>query len=38
MAKTQHPLSIPAYRRYWLARFSSTIAINGMVVIIGWQV
>ncbi|KQX26059.1 MULTISPECIES: MFS transporter [unclassified Sphingomonas] len=38
MAKTQHPLSIPAYRSYWLARFSSTLALNGMVVVIGWQV
>ncbi|MES2496830.1 MAG: MFS transporter [Pseudomonadota bacterium] len=38
MAKSVHPLSIPAYRCYWLARFTSTIAINGMVVIIGWQV
>lgn len=32
------PLTIPAYRHYWLARFSSTIALNAMVVIIGWQV
>lgn len=32
------PLSIPAYRHYWLARLFSTMALNGMVVIIGWQV
>ncbi|ABQ67577.1 MFS transporter [Rhizorhabdus wittichii] len=38
MAKSAHPLSIPAYRSYWLARFASTLALNGMVVIIGWQV
>lgn len=38
MATRESPFSIPAYRHYWLARFSSTIALNGMVVIIGWQV
>lgn len=38
MAIAQSPFSIPAYRHYWLARFCSTIALNSMVVIIGWQV
>lgn len=38
MANPKSPFSIPAYRHYWLARFCSTIALNGMVVIIGWQV
>lgn len=38
MASSPHPFTIPAYRYYWLARFSSTLALNGMVVIIGWQV
>ncbi|KRB86614.1 MFS transporter [Sphingomonas sp. Root710] len=38
MAKPQSPFSIPAFRHYWLARFCSTIALNSMVVIIGWQV
>ena len=38
MATRESPFSIPAYRHYWLARFTSTIALNGMVVIIGWQV
>ena len=38
MATRESPFSIPAYRHYWLARFSSTIALNSMVVIIGWQV
>ncbi len=33
----QSPFSIPAFRYYWLGRFASTIAQNGMVVIIGWQ-
>lgn len=32
------PLSIPAFRHYWLARFCSTLALNAMVVVIGWQV
>lgn len=38
MASGPSPFSIPDYRHYWLARFCSTIALNGMVVIIGWQV
>ncbi len=38
MAQPATPLSIPAFRNYWFARFFSTIALNGMVVIIGWQV
>ena len=38
MAQRDRPFSIPAFRYYWLARLSSTIALNGMVVIIGWQV
>ncbi|WP_340315299.1 MFS transporter [Rhizorhabdus argentea] len=32
------PLSIPVFRHYWLARFCSTLALNAMVVVIGWQV
>ena len=38
MAARESPFSIPPYRHYWFARFSSTIALNGMVVVIGWQV
>ncbi len=33
-----HPLSIPDFRRYWLARFMAVVATMSMVVIIGWQV
>ena len=33
-----HPLAIPDYRAYLVARFSSTLAQNAMVVVIGWQV
>jgi len=38
MAARVSPFSIPAYRHYWLARLCSMIALDGMVVIIGWQV
>nr|WP_183617751.1 MFS transporter [Novosphingobium fluoreni] len=31
------PLAIPDFRRFWLARFASVIATNGVVVIIGYQ-
>lgn len=33
-----HPLSIPAYRLYWLARFCAVMATMAMVVVIAWQV
>ncbi len=32
------PLKIPAFRAYWLARLTSTIAQMAMVIVIGWQV
>jgi MFS family permease len=38
MAKTASPFSFRDYRFYWLARFTTTIAQNAMVVVIGWQV
>lgn len=38
MATRVSPFSIPAFRCYWLARFSSMLALNAMVVILGWQV
>ncbi|MDB5686683.1 MAG: major facilitator superfamily 1 [Rhizorhabdus sp.] len=38
MAQQMSPFSYPAYRHYWLARLSSTIAQNSMIVVIGWQV
>ncbi len=31
------PLAIPDYRRFWIARFLSTLATSGMVVILGYQ-
>ena len=38
MSSSASPFSIPDYRRYWSARLCSTLALNGTVVIIGWQV
>lgn len=38
MTSAPHPLSIPDFRLYWLARFMAVIATMSMVVIIGWQV
>jgi MFS family permease len=32
------PFRIPAFRAYWLARLTSTIAQMAMVIVIGWQV
>ncbi len=32
------PLRIPAFRAYWLARLTATIAQMAMVIVIGWQV
>jgi MFS family permease len=33
-----HPLSIPAYRLFWFARFCMVIATMAVVVVIAWQV
>lgn len=33
-----HPLAIPDFRAYWLARFMAVLATMGMVVVIGYQV
>lgn len=38
MSNAPHPFRIPDFRAYWLARLSSTLAQNSMVVVIGWQV
>jgi MFS family permease len=37
MAQAPSPLSFPEYRKFWLARVSSNLASNSMVVVIGWQ-
>lgn len=37
MVQAASPFSFPEYRKYWLARVSSNLASNSMVVVIGWQ-
>lgn len=32
-----HPFSIASYRYFWLTRLFSTLAINGLLLIVGWQ-
>ena len=36
--RVPHPFTFRDFRYYWIARFSSTVAQTGMVVVIGWQV
>ena len=38
MSLLPEPLRIPAFRYFWLARLSTTIAQMAMVIVIGWQV
>jgi len=38
MALVPAPLRIPAFRAFWVARLSTTIAQMAMVIVIGWQV
>lgn len=38
MLPSPHPLTLPDYRLYWLARFMAVMATMAVVVIIGWQV
>ena len=38
MSFIPEPLRIPAFRYFWVARLSSTIAQMAMVIVIGWQV
>ncbi|MHA0327800.1 MFS transporter [Sphingomonas melonis] len=33
-----HPFRIANFRAYWLSRFSGTIAVSAMSIVIGWQV
>lgn len=37
MSEPTSPLQIPDYRRYWLARFLAVIAVNSVVVLVGYQ-
>lgn len=38
MLPADHPFQIANFRAYWAARFAMTIAQNGMIIVIGWQV
>ena len=38
MSLIPEPLRLPAFRAYWLARLTTTIAQMSMVIVIGWQV
>ena len=38
MSFVPEPLRIPAFRAYWVARLTATIAQMAMVIVIGWQV
>src|SRR5919112_5256377 len=38
MSWPPEPMRIPAFRAFWLARLTSTIAKMAMVIVIGWQV
>ncbi len=38
MDTPQHPFRIANFRAYWLSRFSGTIAVSAMSIVIGWQV
>ena len=38
MDKPLHPFRIANFRAYWLSRFTGTIAISAMSIVIGWQV
>lgn len=38
MGQNRHPFSFRQFRLFWIARLCSTMAQNGMVVVLGWQV
>ncbi len=38
MSPSPHPFRIANFRAYWLSRFSGTIAVSAMSIVIGWQV
>lgn len=38
MFPADHPFRIANFRAYWLSRFTSTVALSAMSIIIGWQV
>ena len=38
MSWLPEPFRIPAFRAYWIARLSTTIAMMALVIVMGWQV
>ncbi len=38
MDKPLHPLRIANFRAYWLSRFTGTVALSALAIVIGWQV
>ncbi len=38
MDKPLHPLRIENFRAYWLSRFTGTVALSALAIVIGWQV
>ena len=38
MFPADHPFRIANFRAYWLSRFTGTVALSAMAIIIGWQV
>ncbi len=38
MDKPLHPLRIKNFRAYWLSRFTGTVALSALAIVIGWQV
>lgn len=38
MFPADHPFRIANFRAYWLSRFTGTIALSSMTIVIGWQV
>ena len=38
MQSAPHPFSIANFRAYWLSRFTGTVALSGLAILISWQV
>ena len=38
MSTAPHPFTIPNFRAYWLSRFTGTIAVSALAIVLGWQV
>ncbi|MES2754781.1 MAG: MFS transporter [Pseudomonadota bacterium] len=38
MTAAPHPFTIPNFRAYWVSRFTGTVALSALAIVIGWQV